>query len=258
MIRVGIADDQQLIREGIRLVLQLTDDCEVVGEAATGVAAVELAAAHQLDVMLMDIRMPVMDGIAATRRIVAGQPHCRVLILTTYDRDELVFEAIRAGASGFLLKDVGRELLIAGIRSVARGDSVVAPSVTRRLIEDFAGRPGRSEAQGALAPLTEREREVLTLLGQGLTNAEIAGLLQVAEQTVKTHVARILAKLALRDRVQAVVFAYEVGLLRPGDRTPPGPPPDRPTPESRLAIAFDDVPRIRLPEPPAPRQPGRR
>ena len=222
MIRVGIVDDQQLIRDGIRLVLQLTDDLEVVAEAANGAEAVELAARHRPDVILMDIRMPVLDGIVATRRIVANHPSCRVLILTTYDRDELVFEAMRAGASGFLLKDVGHELLVTGIRSAARGDALVAPSVTRRLIEDFARRPGRAQAKRALEPLTEREREVLTLVAQGKTNAEVAETLQVAEQTVKTHVGRILAKLQLRDRVQAVVFAYEIGLLRPGERPQEG------------------------------------
>ena len=216
MIRVGVVDDQQLIRDGIRLVLQLTDDIEVVAEAANGAEAVELATRHRPDVILMDIRMPVLDGIAATRRIVAGHPSCRVLILTTYDRDELVFDAMRAGASGFLLKDVGHELLITGIRSAARGDALVAPSVTRRLIEDFARRPGRAQAKRALEPLTERE--VLTLVAQGRTNAEVAEILLVAEQTVKTHVGRILAKLQLSDRVQAVVFAYEVGLLRPGEQ----------------------------------------
>lgn len=218
MIRVGIVDDQQLIRDGIRLVLQLTDDLEVVAEAANGAEAVELVARHQPDVLLMDIRMPVVDGITATRRIAAGESSCRVLILTTYDRDELVFDAMRAGASGFLLKDVGHELLITGIRSAARGDALIAPSVTRRLIEDFARRPSRAQVKRALEPLTEREREVLTLVARGKTNAEVAATLQVAEQTVKTHVGRILAKLQLRDRVQAVVFAYEVGLLRPGEQ----------------------------------------
>jgi DNA-binding NarL/FixJ family response regulator len=217
MIRIGVADDQQLIRDGIRLVLQLTDDLEVVGEATNGAEAVEMAARHQPDVILMDIRMPIVDGIAATKRIVASHPSCRVLILTTYDRDELVYEAMRSGASGFLLKDVGHELLTTGIRSAARGDALVAPSVTRRLIEDFARRPGPVQARRALEPLTEREREVLTLVARGLTNAEVAATLQVAEQTVKTHVGRVLAKLGLRDRVQAVVFAYEVGLLRPGE-----------------------------------------
>lgn len=218
MIRVGIADDQQLIREGIRLILQLTDDLEPVAEAANGSEAVAIAARSHPDVILMDIRMPVLDGIEATRRIVASHPECRVLVLTTYDRDELVYDAMGAGASGFLLKDVGHELLTAGIRAAARGDALVSPGVTRRLIEDLVRRPTPAQARRALEPLTDREREVLTQLGHGLTNAEIATTLRISDETVKTHVGRILSKLGLRDRVQAVVFAYEVGLLRPGER----------------------------------------
>lgn len=170
MIRVAIVDDQQLIREGIRLILQLTDDLELVGEAADGAEAVDMVARCRPDVILMDIRMPVLDGIAATTRIVSSHPGCRIVILTTYDRDELVYESMRAGASGFLLKDVGRELLIAGIRSAARGDSLVAPAITRRLIEDFVHRPGPRQARRAIEPLTDRERDVLTLVAQGLTN----------------------------------------------------------------------------------------
>ncbi len=217
MIRVGLVDDQPLIRDGLRLVLQLTDDLEVVGEAANGAEALDMVAAHRPDVVVMDIRMPVVDGLTATRRIVSTHPSCHVLVLTTFDRDELVYQAIRAGASGFMLKDVGHELLLAGIRATARGDALIAPSITRRLIEDFVRRPRPSRTRSALAPLTERERDVLKMLARGLTNAEIAAALHIAEQTVKTHVAHILTKLGLRDRVQAVIFAYEAGLVRPGE-----------------------------------------
>ncbi len=222
MIRVAVVDDQPLIRDGVRLILQLTEDLEVVGEAGDGAEAVELAARVQPDVMLMDIRMPGTDGLTATQRIVASHPGCRILILTTFDRDELVYRAMRAGASGFLLKDVGHELLVAGIRVAAGGDALVAPSITRRLIEEFTGRPGPGQGHRAVAHLTERERDVLTWVARGLTNAEIAATLRIAEQTVKTHVGRILTKLDLRDRVQVVVFAYEVGLVRPGGRSPAG------------------------------------
>jgi len=216
VIRVGLVDDQPLIRDGLRLLMQLTDDVEVVGEAANGAEALDMVAAHRPDVVVMDIRMPVVDGLTATRRIVSTYPSCQVLVLTTFDRDELVYEAIRAGASGFMLKDAGHELLLAGIRAAARGDALIAPSVTRRLIEDFVRRPQANRTRSALSPLTERERDVFTMLAGGLTNAEIADARGISEQTVKTHVAHILAKLGLRDRVQAVVFAYEVGLIHPG------------------------------------------
>jgi DNA-binding NarL/FixJ family response regulator len=216
VIRVGLVDDQQLIRDGLRLVLQLTDDLQVVGEAANGAEALAMVASHRPDVVVMDIRMPIVDGLTATRRIVSAYPACHVLILTTFDRDELVYEAISAGASGFLLKDVGHELLLAGIRATARGDALVAPSVTRRLIEEFVRRPRPSQTSTALATLTEREREVFAMTARGLANAEIAGSLHISEQTVKTHVAHILTKLNLRDRVQAVILAYEIGLIQPG------------------------------------------
>lgn len=218
MIRVGLVDDQELIRDGLRLIINLTDDLEVVGEAANGAEALTLVSSRHPDVVLMDIRMPVVDGVTATRRIVTALPTCRVLVLTTFDRDELVYEAMRAGASGYMLKDVGHELLLAGIRATARGDALVAPSVTRRLIEDFVGRPSPARARTVLASLTDRERDVLALVARGMTNAEIAAALRIAEQTVKTHVAHILAKLGLRDRVQAVILAYDLGLARARER----------------------------------------
>ena len=216
MIRVGLVDDQQLIRDGLRLLLQLTDDMQVVGEAANGSEALTMVAAHRPDVVVMDIRMPVVDGLTATRRIVSAHPACHVLILTTFDLDELVYEALSAGASGFMLKDVGHELLLAGIRATARGDALVAPRVTQRLIEEFVRRPRPSQPDTALTALTQREREVFELVAGGLANAEIAKTLRISEQTVKTHVAHILTKLRLRDRVQAVILAYEIGLIHPG------------------------------------------
>jgi len=228
-IRVLVVDDQALVRTGFRLILEAHDDVEVVGEAGDGAEAVRQVARTTPDVVLMDVRMPVMDGIEATRRIVAEQPDggARVVMLTTFDLDEYVFDALRAGASGFLLKDVGRDELLRGVRVVAAGDALLAPSVTRRLIEDYATHPDRSsrptsgEVDGpglasSLEPLTGRERETLDLLAEGLSNAEIAERMYVSEATVKTHVARIFAKLALRDRAQAVVLAYETGLVAPG------------------------------------------
>ena len=217
-IRLLLADDQELVRMGFRMVLDAQPDMQVVGEVGDGTAAVELAA--QADVVLMDIRMPRMDGVEATRRIVASGAAAKVLVLTTFDLDEYVHTALKAGAGGFLLKDAGPAELLAAIRAVHQGDSVVAPSATRRLLERFLpGLPDEHEplrsAEERLAPLTEREREVLLAVGQGRSNQEIAAELYVAEATVKTHVGRILAKLHLRDRVQMVVLAYDTGLVRP-------------------------------------------
>ncbi|MFI9639107.1 response regulator [Micromonospora sp. NPDC051925] len=220
MIRVVLVDDQQLVRAGFRMVLDYQPDMVVVGEAGDGAEALRLLRTTEADVVVMDLRMPVLDGVAATRRICAAGPEPRVLVLTTFDTDAEAFAALQAGASGFLLKSVPPEELLSAIRVVADGEAVVAPRVTRRLLDRFAGRlappPG---AVTAPSGLTDREREVLLLLAQGLSNAEIGGRLQVAEATVKTHIGRVLAKLRLRDRVQAVVFAYESGLVRPGGDT---------------------------------------
>jgi DNA-binding NarL/FixJ family response regulator len=215
-IRVLIADDQALMRGGFRLILDAQDDVEVVGEAIDGRDAVEQYRRLRPDVVVMDVRMPAMDGIEATRRLMADDPPARVLILTTFDLDEYVFEALRAGASGFLLKDRPPEELVAAVRVVASGDALLAPSITRRLIEEFARRPDTPAPPPELQDLTDREREVLVLMAHGLANAEIAGRLFVAETTVKTHVGRVLQKLSLRDRAQAVVLAYESGLVQPG------------------------------------------
>jgi DNA-binding NarL/FixJ family response regulator len=215
-IRVLIADDQALMRGGFRLILDAQDDIEVVGEAIDGRDAVEQFRRLGPDVVVMDVRMPTMDGIEATRRLTAGERVARVLILTTFDLDEYVYEALRAGASGFLLKDRPPEELVAAVRVVASGEALLAPSVTRRLIEEFASRPTAPAPSSQLDELTDREREVLVLMGRGLSNSEIAGHLFVAETTVKTHVGRVLQKLELRDRAQAVVLAYESGLVRPG------------------------------------------
>jgi DNA-binding NarL/FixJ family response regulator len=217
-IRIILVDDQELVRTGFRMVLDAQPDMTVVAEAADGLAAIEVARAHPSDVMVMDARMPRLDGVAATRRIRQAGDLPRVLMLTTFDLDEYAFAALKAGASGFLLKDVPPDELLFAIRAVHSGDAVVAPSTTRRLINQFA--PLLPEAEGGAGPppelacLTEREAEVLTHVAQGFSNAEIAGRLFVSEATVKTHVGRILAKLGLRDRVQAVVFAYENGLVR--------------------------------------------
>jgi DNA-binding NarL/FixJ family response regulator len=217
VIRVVLADDQALVRAGFRLLLDLQPDMEVIGEAADGREAVAVAAARRPDVVVMDVRMPVLDGIAATQRLTSSGNPCRVLILTTFDLDEYVYEAMRAGAGGFLLKDVGHELFLAGVRTVALGEALVAPSVTRRLIEQFVRRrPARRGPPPELARLTGRELEVLRLIAGGLSNAEIAQRLVLSDQTVKSHVAHVLAKLGLRDRVQAVVMAYETGLVTPG------------------------------------------
>ncbi|MCP3787222.1 response regulator transcription factor [Micromonospora sp. A3M-1-15] len=218
-VRVVIVDDQALVRAGFRMVLDSQPDLAVVGEAIDGADALRVLDRVEADVVVMDLRMPTMDGVEATRRICARPTGSRprVLVLTTFDTEADAFAALRAGASGFLLKNVPPEDLLAAIRVVAEGDSVVAPSITRRLLDRFAGQLGPAPAEDPrLAQLTEREREVLLLVAQGLSNAEIAARVHVAEATVKTHVGRILAKLQLRDRVQAVVLAYESGLVTPG------------------------------------------
>jgi DNA-binding NarL/FixJ family response regulator len=218
VIRVLIADDQALVRSGFCMILDARDDLEVVGEAEDGAEAVALARSLTPDVVLMDVRMPRLDGIEATRRIVTSGSPTRVLILTTYDLDEYVYAAIRAGASGFLLKDSMPEDLFAAIRLIAAGDALLAPGVTRRLIAEFVRRPETPRVRPAeLAQLTERERDVLGLIAQGLSNAEIANELVLSPATVKTHVSRILAKLAARDRAQLVMLAYESGLVVPRD-----------------------------------------
>jgi DNA-binding NarL/FixJ family response regulator len=215
-IRVLIADDQALMRTGFRMILDAEDDIEVVGEAIDGEDALRHYRALAPDVVLMDVRMPAMDGIEATSRLTAADPPARVLILTTFDLDEYVYEALRAGASGFLLKDRPPDELVAAVRVVAAGEALLAPSVTRRLIEEFAARPAAPTPPPELAELTDREREVLALMARGLSNAEIARELFVAETTVKTHVGHVLRKLRIRDRAQAVVIAYESGLVAPG------------------------------------------
>jgi len=218
VIRVLIADDQALVRTGFRVILDAEPDFEVVGESPDGRAAIEDAARLRPDVVLMDIRMPNLDGIEATRRIVAaGNPGPRILILTTFDLDEYVYEALRAGAGGFLLKDAGVEELLHAVRVVAAGDALLSPSITRRLIADYARRPPASEQPAALAELTPRELEVLRFVARGLSNSDIARRLVLGEATIKTHVARIFQKLDLHDRAQAVVVAYETGLVAPGD-----------------------------------------
>jgi DNA-binding NarL/FixJ family response regulator len=215
MIRVLLADDQALVRAGFRMILRAEPGVDVVGEAGDGLEAVELARALEPHVVLMDLRMPELDGIEATRRILDGAEGPRVLVLTTFDLDEYVYEALRAGASGFLLKDAPEEQLVAGIKVVADGGSLFAPAVTKRLIERFAG-AAPVQAPDVLSELTPREVEVLRLVARGLANAEIASELVVSEHTAKTHVAHILQKLEARDRVQAVVLAYESGLVRAG------------------------------------------
>jgi DNA-binding NarL/FixJ family response regulator len=218
MIRVLIADDQALVRAGFRMILDSEEDLGVVGEAADGNEAVAQAKRLDPDVVLMDIRMPELDGIEATRRVIedGGESPPRVLMLTTFDLNEYVYEALRAGASGFLLKDVPPEELAAGIRVVARGDALLAPSITRRLIHEFARAAPAAGPPRGFDDLTAREVDVFKLVARGLSNAEIAGELVVSETTVKTHVARVLMKLGLRDRVQAVVLAYESGIAVPG------------------------------------------
>jgi DNA-binding NarL/FixJ family response regulator len=220
--RVLIADDQAMVRAGFAALLASQDDIDVVGEASDGAQAVELSRRTRPDVVLMDVRMPVMDGLEAARRLLeppdGTEPRLRVIMLTTFDVDDYVYEALRIGASGFLLKDAPPADLIAAVRVVAAGDALLAPSVTRRLIAEFAKRHAvvRGRPAQRLKELTERETEVLTLVARGRSNQEIAGVLVLAEQTVKTHVHRVLTKLGLRDRAQAVVFAYESGLVAPG------------------------------------------
>lgn len=223
-IRVVVADDQGMVRSGLRSLIEQEADMDVVAEAADGRAAVAAVARHAPNVVLMDIRMPVLDGIAATRELVAAGTPARILILTTFDLDEHLFAALRGGAAGFLLKDAPAEELVDAIRSVAVGDGLLAPSLTRRVIEEFARAPSPSHAARAgLGQLTGREIQVLTLLARGRSNAEIARELFVSEATVKTHVSNVLAKLSLRDRVQAVIAAYESGLVSIGDsRSDPG------------------------------------
>jgi DNA-binding NarL/FixJ family response regulator len=220
VIRVLLCDDQELVRAGFRLILDLAEGVEVVGEAQDGIECLRELGRTTPDVVLMDIRMPRMDGIEATRRIVASGSTARVLVLTTFDLDSYVYDAMKVGASGFLLKDVPREQLVAAIRMVARGEALLAPALTRRLVERFVASP--PPGQGVperLTALSDREREVLGLIARGRSNAEIASALFLGEATVKTHVARILAKLGLRDRVQAVVLAYECGFVQPGATT---------------------------------------
>jgi DNA-binding NarL/FixJ family response regulator len=216
-IRVLLCDDQALVRSGFRMILEAREDIEVVGEADDGAQALELTWRLLPDVVLMDIRMPGIDGVEATRRLVAAGAEARILILTTFDLDDYVFEALRAGASGFMLKDVQPAQLVEAVRVVARGEALLAPTVTRRLLDRFARTlPGaREEPAPELSSLTDREREVLTLLAEGLSNAELAERLFLSETTVKTHVSSVLRKLGLRDRVQAVVLAYQAGLVRP-------------------------------------------
>jgi DNA-binding NarL/FixJ family response regulator len=216
VIRVLLADDQRLVRSGFRLILRADPELEVVGEAGDGVEAVQLARELRPDVVLMDVRMPKVDGIEATRRLLREPEPPRVLVLTTFDLDEYVFSALRAGASGFLLKDAPEEQLIAAIRVAADGGALFSAGVTRRLIERFAALGEPAEDPPAVADLTARELEVLKLVSRGLSNAEIARTLVVSEHTVKTHVARMLTKLGLRDRTQAVILAYESGIVRPG------------------------------------------
>ena len=218
MIRVLIADDDPLVRDGLKAIAELEGDIQVVGEAVDGQQAVRQARELVPDVILMDVRMPGIDGIEATRRILASPPSPKVIVLTTFDRNEYVYEALKAGASGFLLKDVRRGQLVDAIREVHNGDTLLAPSITRRLVEEFCRAPSAQlGAPAKLAGLTPREVEVLGLIGRGLTNSEIATSLFLGESTVKTHIARILSKLELRDRVQAVIVAYEAGLVRRGD-----------------------------------------
>jgi DNA-binding NarL/FixJ family response regulator len=224
VIEVLLADDQALVRAGFRVLVDSDPDLRVVGEATNGAEAVELARRHHPDVVLMDIRMPVVDGLEATRRISGdtGLTGTRVLILTTFEADDYVFEALRAGASGFLLKDTEPADLLAAVRVVARGDALLAPSVTRRLIAEVTSRPGRGApaARAALELLTDREREVLGLVATGRTNDEIAAALYLSPLTAKTHVSRILSKLGARDRAQLVVIAYESGVVTPGGQLP--------------------------------------
>jgi DNA-binding NarL/FixJ family response regulator len=215
-LKVVVADDQALLRAGLRALIEAEDDLRVVGEAGDGVEAVDVALATHPDVVLMDIRMPRMDGITATRRLLGSGSRARVLMLTTFDADEYVVDAFRAGAAGFLLKDGPPDQLAAAVRTIAAGDALLAPALTSRLIEEYVGTAPQEELHGRLHELTERELEVLGQLASGKSNAEIGGALFLSEATVKTHLTRVLSKLGLQSRVQAVVFAYESGLVRPG------------------------------------------
>jgi DNA-binding NarL/FixJ family response regulator len=215
-LKVLVADDQALLRAGLRALIEAEDDLRVVGEAGDGVEAVDVALATHPDVVLMDIRMPRMDGITATRRLLASGSRARVLMLTTFDADEYVVDAFRAGAAGFLLKDGPPDQLAAAVRTIAAGDALLAPALTSRLIEEYVGTAPQEELHGRLHELTERELEVLGQLASGKSNAEIGEALFLSEATVKTHLTRVLSKLGLQSRVQAVVFAYESGLVRPG------------------------------------------
>jgi DNA-binding NarL/FixJ family response regulator len=219
VIRILLADDHELLRGGLRTILGAQDDMEIVGEAADGAEAVEAALSLHPDIVLMDIRMPRLDGIEATRRLRAHGPKPAVLVLTMFDLDEYVYEALRAGAGGFALKDAAPRQLVEAVRTVAAGEALLAPALTRRLVERYVRTPppGVAASANRFAELTEREREVLALVARGLSNGEIAGRLFLSEATVKTHVGRVLAKLNLRDRVQAVVLAYESGLVQPGE-----------------------------------------
>lgn len=223
-VRIVIADDQELVRAGFSMILDAQPDFEVVAEASNGVEAVNAVRTHEPDVLLLDIRMPTMDGIEAARTVCA-ETGCRVLMLTTFDLDEYVYQALRAGASGFLLKDVRRDDLVHAVRVIAAGEAMLAPSITRTLIAEFTSRAtDRPPAPSAdrLGALTAREQETLEMIARGLTNAEIAKAMVVSEHTVKTHVSNVLSKLGLRDRIQAVIVAYETGLAVPGGRLPPG------------------------------------
>jgi DNA-binding NarL/FixJ family response regulator len=227
MTRVLLADDQALVRVGLRKILDAEDDMTVVGEAGDGDDAVTVAIQERPDVVLMDIRMPVLDGIEATRRIVRARPDTRVVILTTFGLDSYVYDALRVGASGFLLKDAPPEEIVAAVRIVGRGEALLAPAITRSVIEEFARREpaaaNPAEPPRAVAELTPREREVLDLLARGLSNPEVCEELVISEATAKTHVARVLQKLGVRDRVQAVIYAYESGLVAPGSSGSDGP-----------------------------------
>jgi DNA-binding NarL/FixJ family response regulator len=223
VISVLIADDQDLVREGLRMLLEAEPDLTVAGEAGDGGQALAQARRLDPDVILMDVRMPQMNGIEATNRLIQGGCRARILMLTTFNLDEYVYHALKAGASGFLLKDASREQLTGALRAVAAGEALLAPAVTRRLIEDFCNGPApRTSATGAAGRLSERELGVVLLVAQGLSNAEIAARLYLSEATVKSHIARILAKLGLRDRVQVAIYAYEHGIIRPGRCTPRG------------------------------------
>jgi DNA-binding NarL/FixJ family response regulator len=222
-IRVLVVDDETLIRDGLRAIAELEGDIEIVGEAASGGEAVDLARTLRPDVVLMDIRMPGMDGLTATQAIIRGPDPPRVIVLTVFDSDVFVYRAMKAGASGFLLKDVRRGQLADAIRTAVAGDTLLAPAITRRLIERFCRQPAPGQTPAQLACLTSRELQVLRLVGQGQPNSAIGSALFIAETTVKTHVAHILTKLGLADRAQAVVLAYETGLVRPGDASDPPP-----------------------------------